>query len=317
LKASDRITGNTDFMDQKPWHQNEHLDPSFPFHLWDAPIKNFPFHWHELLEIIYILEGNISISVGGEKIQTQKGDIVIINSNTIHGFFNGEPGTLVAIFQFGLGLFDKSLVDLRDRAVQKLVFDRKIFVSRTEEKKLHQKLERLLLNIRQEYYKKEEGFCLAIKSGLYKFALVFLRELPPVASASKETAKLNHNRRILERVFSYIHGNYGNTGITLERAAEVAALSKFHFSRFFRDQTGQTFHIYLSQVRINQAKELLIESDLSITEIAYICGLSSVKTFNRLFKTFTDVSPSTYRSGKKQFATEGSHDNILSWESKI
>ena len=300
-------------MDQKPWHQKEHLDPAFPFRLWDSSLRNFSFHWHELLEIAYILEGQIFVSVDGKIFEARQGDIVVINSGIVHGFFNPKPGTLITIFQFGLELFDRSLVDLRDRAVQKLVFDRKTFVSREADRELHQKIERLLLSIRREYYEREEGFHLAIKSGLYELALVFLREMPAKSSVSKEVVKHNYNHQILERVFSYIHGNSGNPGISLEQAAGAAALSKFYFARFFKEQTGQTFHTYLSQVRINRAKEYLAESDLPITEIAYLCGFSSIKTFNRLFKTFTGVAPSTYRSGKNDLVLPPSiPDSIFS-----
>ena len=286
-------------MDQKPWHQKEHLDPSFPFRLWDSSLRSFSFHWHELLEITYVLEGKISVSVDGKIFQAQQRDIIVINSGLIHSFFNPEPGTLITIFQFGLELFDQSLVDLRDRAAQKLVFDRKTFISLKEDTSLHQKLEYLLLEIRREYYDKEDGFHLAIKSRLYEMALVFLRALPAKTPVSREMVRHNYNNQILERVFSFIHGNSGNPETSLEQAAAAAALSKFYFTRFFKEQTGQTFHAYLSLVRINRAKEYLTESDLPVTEVAYLCGFSSIKTFNRIFKTFTGVSPSTYRSGNK------------------
>jgi AraC-like DNA-binding protein len=58
----------------------------------------------------------------------------------------------------------------------------------------------------------------------------------------------------------------------------------------------------LSQVRINQAREHLTESDLPVAEIAYLCGFASLKTFYRLFKVLTGVSPSAYRSGGKDRA---------------
>jgi transcriptional regulator GlxA family with amidase domain len=53
----------------------------------------------------------------------------------------------------------------------------------------------------------------------------------------------------------------------------------------------------LSQVRINRAQEYLTVSDLPVTEVAYLCGFASLKTFNRVFKALTGVCPSVYRSG--------------------
>jgi hypothetical protein len=62
-------------MDRKPWHQKEKLDPAFPFRLWDSAPRTFTPHWHEPLEIIYVLRGNISLSVDGQFIKTAEGDI--------------------------------------------------------------------------------------------------------------------------------------------------------------------------------------------------------------------------------------------------
>jgi AraC-like DNA-binding protein len=286
-------------MNQKPWHQKEKLDPAFPFRFWESSMHTFSPHWHEPLEIIDIMRGSISLSVGGQFIKVSKGDIVVVNSGMVHSFFDASPEILISIFQFGLELFDQALIDLRDRVAQKLVFDRKIFFSSTDDRNMYQKVGALLSSIRREYLNKDDGFRLAIKSKIYDLALIFLRELPAKDPAPKEMVKHNYNRQILERVFSFVYSNYGKSGVSLEQAAKAAALSKYYFTRFFREQTGQTFHSYLSQVRISRAEEYLTGSDLQVTEIAYLCGFASLKTFNRLFKVLTGVCPSAYRSGEK------------------
>jgi AraC-like DNA-binding protein len=289
-------------MDQKPWHQKEKLDPAFPFRLWNSSLRTFTPHWHEPLEIIHVLRGTISLSVDGQIIRAARGDIAIINSGMVHSFFDAGPETSFHIFQFGLELFDQALIDIRNRAAQKLVFDRRIFFSPGDDQNLYQKVAALLLSIKREYLNKDEGFRLAIKSKLYDLALIFLRELPAKNPVPREIVKHNYNRQILERVFSFVYSNYEKPGLSLEQAARAAALSKYYFTRFFREQTGQTFHAYLSQVRISRAEEYLTGSDLPVTEIAYLCGFASLKTFYRMFKALTSVSPSTYRSGAKDSA---------------
>jgi hypothetical protein len=134
-------------VDQKPWHQKEKLDPAFPFRVWDSFMRTFSPHWHEPLEIIYIPRGNISLSVDGQTIRTAEGDIVVINSGAVHSFFDAAPETQINIFQIGLELFDQALIDVRDRAAQKLVFDRKIFFSPRDDRELYQKVEALLSSI--------------------------------------------------------------------------------------------------------------------------------------------------------------------------
>jgi AraC-like DNA-binding protein len=285
-------------MDQKPWYQKRKVDPSFPFLFKDNTFHNYAFHWHELLEFVYILQGKIHIIVEGKAYHAAKGDIVIINSGVIHGFLDADPDTIVSTYQFGVELFDQTLIDIRERASQKLVFSRKLFVNHRDDGDIHRRLEEMLLSIRSEYYAKEEGFRLAIRTRLYELTLIFLREIPKRELLPGESIRRNYNHQILERVFSFVHDNFCNPGITLEHAANAAALSKFHFARYFKQQTGQTFHAYLSRLRVNLVEEYLSESDLPITDIAYQCGFASLKTFNRLFKAYTGTSPSVYRFGR-------------------
>jgi AraC-like DNA-binding protein len=275
------------------------MDPLFPFYMIDIAFQNYAFHWHELVEIILILNGKIVVSINGNIIEATKGDIVVITPNSIHGFYNAIPGTTVSIFQVGLEIFDQALIDLQYRELQILVFSSKIHIRKKEDASLHKRLERILLESRREYMHQDEGYRLAIKLKLFEFALIFLREIPIDTSSPIKIEKRNYNREILERLFSFIHDNADDPELSLEQAADVAAFSKFYFTRFFREQTGQTFHTYLSRVRVSHVEEYLLNSDISITEIAYKCGFSSLKTFNRLFKTYTGTSPSSYRTIKR------------------
>ena len=285
-------------MDRKPWYQKRKVDPAFPFLFKDNTFHDFAFHWHELLEMVYILQGSICITVEGKVYHSSKGDIVIINSGSIHGFLDAEPGTVVSAYQFGMELFDQTLLDLWEKNSQKLVFGRQTFVSQQKDGDIHRRLEKLLLLIRSEYYAQKDGFRLAIRARLYDLALFFLREIPEQEQQPEELIRRNANHQIMERGFSFVHDNFCDPDITLDQVADAAALSKFYFSRYFKQQTGQTFHAYLSRLRINQAEEYLSESDLPIIDIAYSCGFYSLKTFNRLFKYYIGTSPSGYRGSK-------------------
>jgi AraC-like DNA-binding protein len=179
---------------------------------------------------------------------------------------------------------------------QKLVFERKTIVTTGDDGEIHRYLEGIILEMRREFFEKEAGFRLAVKARLYDLALLLLRHVPARQVAEGEIDKRKLRNELLERIFNFVHDNY-TKHVTLDDAAAAANLSKFYFSRFFKEQTGQTFHVYLSRVRISRAEELLAGSDLPVTEIAYRCGFSSLKTFNRLFRTFTGTSPSRYRLG--------------------
>ena len=285
-------------MDQKPLYQKKRVDSSFPVIYEWHDFNYYPFHWHEFVEVVLIHEGRIFISVEGHTYESKKGDIIIINVGLIHGFFDADPGTELSVFQFWLDIFDQALPDLRDRVFQKLVFSRKTFITPLVDGELQHRMEDILLAIKSEFNDEKEGSRLAIKARLFDFALLFVRDIPTLPEFPIEGEKRNFNREKLERIFSFIHKNYTDPAISLKETADVAALSKFYFTRFFREHTGQTFHAYLTKLRIRRTEEYLSESDMTITDIAYQCGFASLKTFNRLFKAYTGTSPSYYRSGK-------------------
>ncbi|GMO58158.1 MAG: hypothetical protein Ta2A_03520 [Treponemataceae bacterium] len=148
-----------------------------------------------------------------------------------------------------------------------------------------------------EYERKNAGYRLLIKSKLCELALLFFRELPetPPPTMQKSNTGMYVNER-LECIMSFVFQNYDNPNITLADAADATFVSKFHFTRFFRKHIGQSFHSYLSMVRVSHAVENLLKTDMRITDIAYQCGFSSLKTFNRVFKTYAGKSPSEYRA---------------------
>ena len=98
-------------------------------------------------------------------------------------------------------------------------------------------------------------------------------------------------RRFLDRSY--------NTPITIEDLSREVALSPFYLIRSFRHVYKQTPHQYLVAQRIARAKELLRNSDLSITEICAAVGFESLGSFSTLFRKVAGVSPRAYRISSK------------------
>jgi AraC-like DNA-binding protein len=96
------------------------------------------------------------------------------------------------------------------------------------------------------------------------------------------------------KVMSYILSESCHN-ISLKEVADIANLSKEAFCRFFKERTGKTFTEFLSQVRIHQTCQLLQDSDLSISQIAFQCGFQNLSYFNRAFKKHQRDTPKAYR----------------------
>ena len=85
--------------------------------------------------------------------------------------------------------------------------------------------------------------------------------------------------------------------LSLHEVAKAVNTSTYYFCKVFKKATGLTFTDYLSGVRIEKAKNLLLNANLRVSEIAYEVGFQSLTHFNRVFRKLTGQSPSHYRNG--------------------
>lgn len=99
----------------------------------------------------------------------------------------------------------------------------------------------------------------------------------------------------VERVVAYLYEQYDQP-ITLADMADVAILSQFHFARTFREVTGVSPGRFLSAIRLQRAKGLLMTTQLTVTDISYMVGYNSLGTFTSRFTKSVGVTPIQYRS---------------------
>ena len=96
-------------------------------------------------------------------------------------------------------------------------------------------------------------------------------------------------------ICSYIN-DHCTEALSIDALASMAGFSKYHFSRLFKQFTGISCYEYLISRRLAYAERLLLQPDLSITEVAMQSGFNSLSTFNRIFKTAKSCTPSSYKS---------------------
>lgn len=120
-------------------------------------------------------------------------------------------------------------------------------------------------------------------------SLLIRRVVRPVV-ANNESRK----SKGVEQAIDYINKNY-HKKVTLNELANYVNYSQFHFIRIFQKETGKTPFEYLTDIRVNKAKEFLSTTNQSITEICLQCGLQNSSHFANFFKLHTGVSPSEFR----------------------
>jgi AraC-like DNA-binding protein/ligand-binding sensor protein len=99
----------------------------------------------------------------------------------------------------------------------------------------------------------------------------------------------------LRKAENFIMENYTRK-ISLKEIADMAGLSPPYFSTIFKEEMGENLSKYLNRLRVEKASRLLLETDMSLSEIAACCCFEDQSWFSKIFKAFTGISPGKYRN---------------------
>ncbi|MBE5882531.1 MAG: helix-turn-helix domain-containing protein [Lachnospiraceae bacterium] len=109
--------------------------------------------------------------------------------------------------------------------------------------------------------------------------------------------KEEQSSSVIDKAKDYISARY-NKDISLDDVSREVDISPYYFSKIFKEETGENFIEYVTNIRISKAKELLQSSDLSIKEICGEVGYADPNYFSRTFKKNVGVTPTEYKEGK-------------------
>ncbi|MDR0496302.1 MAG: AraC family transcriptional regulator, partial [Treponema sp.] len=243
-------------MDQVPRYEKKPFKITFPFLAWGSDEVAFPPHWHDFFEVLLVTKGGLYVSADDIVYEAVSGDIIMVNSGIIHSFFDTKPDTSVFGLQFSITFFDESFIEFKD-----IVFKYPVIGKNMIPDTLYANVCRLLREVSREYHEKTKGYQLAIKSKLYELMLVLFRRMPNV----EHKIPLTKSRHICD----FILKNFDNPDLSLKKAADALNISKFYFAHFFKKHMGYSFHSYLTTTRVNFAKRDLLETKMTITDVAF------------------------------------------------
>jgi len=107
--------------------------------------------------------------------------------------------------------------------------------------------------------------------------------------------KASHNTYLRDSIIKHIESEYADRNLSLMSVADHFDLTTPYLSRFFKEQTGYNFNDYLNRCRMQRAKKLMQESDISISDISERIGYNSPGTFIRIFKRYDSITPGQYK----------------------
>lgn len=274
-----------------------YVEENAPVFLWiNREPGGFPLHWHSTAEIIMPIENGYTVTMSKTTHELKENEILVIPPGELHELTPPATG-LRLVIMFDLSSLNKCKGFSRLFSILSLPR----LITKETKPEIYEKERTLLLRIAEEYANDGDMSELSILSLLVQFFVVLARNTEDVLPTDSPAAPSTKQREYIDKfnkVFDYIESHYAED-ITLEGTAAQAGFSKFHFSRLFRQFTDTSFYDYLCARRIKAAESLLLDPNLSITEIALQSGFASISTFNRVFKKFKECTPTEFKEFNK------------------
>lgn len=243
-------------------------------------------HFHQNLEIVYVLEGSVEVQIEPETYNLKKGDFLLINANKRHSWRATEEKILLASFQINFTMLAEYM------GTNQLLFWCNTTVDKNES---YEQLKRVLDQMLNRSYDKEKEGAIYLNSiyyeAIYLLVAYFMIKADDVRMKENFTPD---NSRIFE-IQNYVQANYQKQ-LSLNDLAQKLYLSNAYLSKYIKKHFGLSFLEYVNNIRLFHAVDELVYSEKKITRIALDNGFPTTAAFNKAFKEIYNMTPSAYRS---------------------
>lgn len=283
----------------KPFYYKKYsrpFDSSFLVQYAEIPHTFDKFHFHKDYEILFNIENSGTRFIGDSIQRFNNGDLVIVGPHIPHywhsddKYFEGLDDLMAKVI---LIQFEKTF--LGDK-----------FFSIPEMKKIDEFLAKTSYGVRfrgRDAAKIGEKIIQISDEEGWRRLVLMIEMLCMMSEATEaqllssraytEAFKYSDQKKMTE-LFNFMVQNH-NREISLDEISKYAAMNKTAFCRYFKKSTSKTFSDALNEIRISFACKQLINTDKTVSEIAFECGFNNISYFNRLFQRIKKVTPLVYR----------------------
>ena len=260
----------------KSYSRAGYLDENYHyFHLRDTAGQELDFHFHDFDKLVILVEGKVNYLVENEDYNLEPKDILLVRHHCIHKAIidRSEPYERIIVYlsrsYFDRVLPEARLMDCFDRADR-----RNRHLLKPDDRQWNEMVQ--IFHAVEENQDEDAG-SQAMRDTLIMQLLIRIGRLSPPETAE---AGLTHDPKI-RSTLSYIGENLDGD-LSVEALSERVFLSRYHFMRLFKAQTGQTVHAYVRQKRLLCAARLIREG-VPAAKAAASCGFQDYSSFHRAF----------------------------------
>lgn len=245
----------------------------------------FGSHWHEHIEMHYILQGGAVFHIDQELYQVQAGDLIIANRNELHaGYSTAVP------YKAYLLVFDPSDLSLE-------LGEMPLHLQSLVRGDSH--IRDLIARIFAEQAERREGYRPMCRALITELLVYLCRHYGQDSPAPKDMAKRRRDLERLQPALDYIEQNYAER-ISVTQLAEILCLSPDRLGHLFRDGVGQAPLQYINEIRLRKAMNLLKTEEHTVTDVGQAVGFFDYNHFGRLFRRRYGCTPNQVRQSKEK-----------------
>ncbi len=275
-----------------------HGKTDFPFIVYYSilpeELNGFPLHWHEEMEIIYVIEGQISLTIQSNEYILSKNEIALIHPQSIHAIRQFKQTHAIYFnILFRFSMLSGGSENICRKKYLEPIYNRIVIMPEylSLSNPLRSELEPVIKNLTELNWPHGDKNELLIKARLLEIMHIIKGHCIKAKNVVKNEGDIYKK---LKKSLSFIETNYSEH-ITVAEAAEMSNYSESYFSKIFRQHTGSSFTQYLKNYRLERAAEKLRTTNTHISEIAFSVGFNNLSYFTRAFKENYGMSPKSFQ----------------------
>ena len=274
--------------------QEIRYDDDLPVKVQVLKMKQIPWHTHNDIQIVYVLEGEVELKLTYARYHLSKNSIHIIHNEDVHGFRALSKNNLVVVLSLNVEYFSRQYPSL----------DTQVFTTKVSENiatyKKQLELKAHLFSIISELHSMKKGYrnrimatSHALMDSLYKNFRGFTVNLEKRTfehQISHDPVQVDR----ISRVVNFVYSNYPYK-LGLASIAEAENINSYYLSHLFQRLVGDSFRNFVSMVRVEMSEVELLTTDHSIARISSNVGFSNAKYYVENFREWFGCHPREYR----------------------
>lgn len=245
-------------------------------------------HIHKDFELCLVLEGIVTFIFPDCSISGKTGDFILLNPFQAHELKTDHPALILSL-QVSPVFFQPYYPQIDSMNFSSLLLDKKLLGS------TYDILYKNMMDIATAYFRKENGYELQCASYLNYIFYHIVKTCPYRFLSEKDRSASRVRQNRIRKITDYIDQNYSEKCL-LSDIANHENLTMTYLSHFFKECFGISFQEYLTRVRCEKARQLLLLTDDSLLDISIACGFSDPKYFKKGFQKQYGFTPKQYRS---------------------